>query len=174
MPVLTNDILLSLLDYDSLTGIFTWKIRHDVRQSWNGRYAGRRAGYEYTATGGGRYRYVPIFDWPFHEHRLAWLYMTGELPSCVVDHIDLDGTNNCWSNLRNATRSQNEANSRSKKNSKIGLKGVTWHSKARKYRATISLNGSQKWLGYFNTPQDAHAAYCNAATAMFGEFARGA
>ncbi len=38
----------------------------------------------------------------------------------------------------------------------------------------MMLTAENKNLGYFATAEAAHAAYCNAATRLFGEFARAA
>lgn len=171
-PRLDADNLREILEYCEATGEFTWKFRSDVRPQWNGRYAGKRAGYEWTASGGGRYRSIRIFDWPFPEHRLAHLYMTGEWPQHVVDHRDLDGTNNAWINLRAATRSQNSANSRHWKNNKLGIKGVCLCKRTGKYRATIFMDGKQNVIGMFNTPAEAADAYAVASARKSGDFAR--
>lgn len=77
-PYLTQAQLTAMLTYDETSGDFTWKVRSDARPQWNGRYAGKRAGYVREATGGGLYISIRIFDWPFAAHRLAWLYMTGK------------------------------------------------------------------------------------------------
>lgn len=169
-PHLTQQILQRILFYDPLTGLFVWRVRDDVRPQWNGRYAGKRAGYEWTASGGGRYRSIRIFDYPFPEHRLAWLYVAGSWPVGVVDHRDMIGTNNAWGNLREASRAQNSANSRAWKNNKVGLKGVC--RQGSRFRATISVNGRHVALGVFDTASEAHEAYRQAALKRSGEFAR--
>lgn len=55
---------------------------------------------------------------------------------------------------------------------KSGYKGVRWYSQTKKWMAQIRYQGKNMNLGYFTTPQAAHAAYCAAATRLFGEFAR--
>lgn len=109
-------------------------------------------------------------------HRLAWVYMTGAWPPKEIDHIDGNPENNAFANLRLATRSENRMNTRSKKNRAIRLKGVTFKAdKQRKpWRATIVIGGKQQFLGYFATPEDAHAAYATKAVEVFGDFARAA
>ena len=50
------------------------------------------------------------------------------------------------------------------------MKGV---SRARgRWRARIKTYGREVELGRFDTKEEAHAAYCRAATEYFGEFAR--
>ncbi len=171
IPALSHAELLAMLDYDPETGDFTWRHRHDMRPQWNARYAKKRAGYIRTATGGGKYWSVRIHDWPFHAHRLAWFYVTGSWPVALIDHIDMDGTNNAWSNLREATRAQNAANTGLNRTNTTGFKGVS-PCKSGKFRATIRVGGRQVWLGRFATAVEASAAYEKAIRARSGDYAR--
>lgn len=91
--------------------------------------------------------------------------------SVHVDHIDGNGLNNQRSNLRTCTGSENMRNRGAASHNKSGFKGVTWHKKGGHWRATIRLNGKYTHLGYFDTPAEAHAAYCKAADELHGEFA---
>lgn len=88
-----------------------------------------------------------------------------------VDHIDGDGLNCRRSNLRTATRTQNICNRRIFKNNLSGFKGVSQHSRYR-WRAQIQIGGKSIPLGKFNSPEEAHAAYCEAAVKFHGDFAR--
>jgi AP2 domain len=54
---------------------------------------------------------------------------------------------------------------------KVGFKGVTFEK--RRFRAQITKDDKQYHLGYFATPEAAHAAYVEAAKRLHGEFARG-
>ena len=172
-PYINQAILKSLLIYDPETGEFTWRIRLDARPQWNGRYAGKKAGFAWRPKGSNvTYWSVRIFDWPFLGHRLAWLYMTGEWPVAEVDPRDLDGTNNRWSNLRPATKAQNGANRGKPKTNTSGLKGASWCKGAGRWRATIHRGGRQIWLGYHDTAEDAHAAHVAKAKETSGEYAR--
>lgn len=88
-----------------------------------------------------------------------------------IDHRDRNGLNNTRANLRLATRSQNNANTKLRKQNKVGFKGVF---KARKkFAAQIGVSGVQIHLGTFDTPELAHAAYLEAAKKYYGDFARG-
>ena len=98
--------------------------------------------------------------------------MTGEWPSRQVDHKDTDRSNNRWANLRLATGSQNKANMGKRADNKSGYKGVSWYSQTSRWVAQIRFEGKSKTLGYFLDPVKAHAAYCEAAARLFGEFAR--
>lgn len=89
------------------------------------------------------------------------------------DHKDPNNTlDNRLSNLRIATPKQNTHNVRMHKDNKSGLKGVSWSTAMNRWGAHIYLNGKQTSLGYFVDKFEAHQAYCKAATAYFGEFAR--
>lgn len=88
------------------------------------------------------------------------------------DHIDGNPLNNSRCNLRLATNSQNQMNRRVSNNKSCPLKGVTWHKQCQKWQAQIKINNKNKHLGIFGSPEEAHEAYCKAATELFGEFAR--
>ena len=89
-----------------------------------------------------------------------------------VDHIDGDGLNNRRANLRVATTSQNQFNSRKPSNNKSGFKGVFLDRRTGKWRAAIKKNRVCRELGYFDTPEQAYWAYCEASADLHGEFGR--
>lgn len=104
-------------------------------------------------------------------HRLAFLYMTGEIPQ-EVDHKDLNTRNNRWSNLRPATRAQNKANCHAYKNNTSGYKGVIWDARAGCWRARIRKNGHWYQIGQFDDVVKAGKAYLRKAKRLYKEFAR--
>jgi HNH endonuclease len=108
----------------------------------------------------------------YQASRLAWLWMTGEWPRDQIDHADTDPSNNRWANLRQATGTQNGANTRARSRNAIGLKGVSWYKRYDKYQAQIQTQGRQIHLGYFDIAQDASFAYDVAARSLFSPFAR--
>lgn len=92
-----------------------------------------------------------------------------------VDHIDRNSLNNCRSNLRLASSSQNNQNKKMYKNNTTGFKGVRLASDSKKHQkfyACISVDGERIYLGRFATAEEAYAAYCKAAKELHGEFAR--
>ncbi len=96
----------------------------------------------------------------------------GEAEGLVVDHINGDGLDNRRTNLRWATRQQNTMNRFAKTKNITGFKGVRRANRSVRWTAVIGMNGKSHYLGAFDTPEDAYAAYC-AANAMFhGEFGR--
>ena len=153
------------LTYDLLTGEFRYLINRGKMKA--GQVAGtiREDGYVIIGIDGELYL----------AHRLVHLYLYGELPPADmdVDHIDGNPTNNRFWNLRVGTRSQNLHNSRLNKRSKCGFKGVR-PTKKNRFQARIAVNKQQVYLGVFDTPGEAHAAYVKAAVEHYGEFARAA
>ncbi len=90
-----------------------------------------------------------------------------------VDHINGDKLDNRKSNLRVCTASQNKMNIGARKHNKLGLKGVSRPSNGSYgYVANICRDGKQVRVGRFQTKEEAHAAYVNAAIELHGEFAR--
>lgn len=162
MSELTAERLREVLHYDPETGVFTWLGRSRRR----GLVAG------YTETVG----YHVIFVGTraagklYKAHRLAWLYMTGEWPTDMIDHANGNKTDNRWVNLRAADRSRNLINSRRRRDNTTGFKGVSLNRG--RYMASLTKGGKTMNLGRFDTAEEAHEAYCAAAREHFGEFAR--
>lgn len=155
-----------LLDYNPETGVFRWKPNPKHRLTWNTRFAGSIAG-----TINKRYREIGIDDQKYLAHRLAWFYVNGRWPK-LIDHIDMNGHNNAIRNLREATHSTNKANRRAPANNSSGYKGVSFNKVVQRYQASICRQYKQMHLGFFATAREAHAAYCSAAKALFGEYSR--
>lgn len=160
---LTVERLREVVHYNPGTGFFTWLISRRVVR------AGARAGSVHKKT---QYLRIKIDGVDHLAHRLAWLYMTGQWPPDQIDHRDLVRSHNWWSNLRLANNSQNNANSRLPSCSTSGFKGVTWSRHRKKWQAQITFQGRNQYLGGFDTPEAAHAAYAAAAIKHHGEFAR--
>jgi hypothetical protein len=168
-PLPPFNVLQELLDYRPETGLLHWRSRFDGTQSWNSRYAGKVAGYVFLK---GKYIGIHILNKTYLAHRIIFKMMTGVDPTGEVDHRDLDGTNNVWTNLRDSTKSQNQANAPVRSHSSIGLKGVTFHKETGKYRARVRCKGTVYDCGLHNTPAAAHAAYAARAKELHGEFSR--
>lgn len=161
---LTAERLREVLDYDPETGVFRWKV-------WRGN--GARCGGVAGGRNKGGYWAIELDRRSYLAHRLAWLYVHGEWPACVMDHSDLDKVNNRIANLREATRAQNKANSLTQNNNKLGVKGV-YRIPSGRFRASIRVNYQLINLGTFATQEAAAAAYEEAARKHFGIFARAA
>lgn len=152
-----------LLDYEPATGVFRWRVKPR-----KGVHVGDRAGGMISLG----YRAIRIDGRRYLEHRLAWVWFFGEQPPSELDHINGCPGDNRIANLRAATSAQNKQNTRSRAGSRSGLKGVSWIAARAKWRAEIRANGRALHLGYFENPEQAHAAYREVAGKLFGEFAR--
>ena len=153
--MLTQPSLKDILNYDQVTGIFTWKITSGKAS------VGNRAGSIHKSNG---YRRIIIKGKHYSEHRLAWLYMTGEMPANEIDHINGIRTDNRFDNLRAATRAENLQNQRhaNSKNKSTRLLGSAFHKQSGTYFSRIQVDGIVKFIGAFKTAQEAHNAYVNA------------
>lgn len=66
-----------------------------------------------------------------------------------VDHIDGDRLNCRRVNLRKASQAQNMQNVASYRGSTSRYRGVSWHTRAGKWTATVMLNRKNHYLGLF-------------------------
>ncbi|PZR88390.1 MAG: Fis family transcriptional regulator [Stutzerimonas stutzeri] len=107
-------------------------------------------------------------------HHLVWLWHHERWPIGDLDHVFGDPMDNRIQCLREATRGQNLANAKRPKSNTSGFKGVAWHRRAGRWRAEISIDRRRRYLGLFDTPEQAHAAYMAAAREARGSFARAA
>lgn len=115
------------------------------------------------------YQKVSLSNSSYYAHRIVYYMYTGEMPD-HLDHKDRNRANNCFNNLRPATKRQNMGNSNSHRNASSSYKGVSWHSKLSKWRATIEVAGKHKHLGYFDSEEKAAKAYDQEAMRVYGEF----
>ena len=144
--------LRQVLSYDPETGVVSWKK--------NGRPAGGRK------TGPNGYLRVRVDGVLIRQHRAAWMIQTGEVPIGDIDHINGDGSDNRWSNLRLCSRSENKQNQGVSKRSTSGVTGVSYYSRHGRWQAQIQINYRQKHLGYFATKEEASEAYRKAKAAL--------
>ena len=156
---LTAETLRLQLLYVPETGHFFW------RQNIGRAKIGTRAGCLYPSQGRWKIR---LFGRRYYASNLAWLYMTGEWPSLLVDHRDTNKLNDAWGNLRLATCSQNFANVGKTVRNTTGFKGVSLTGS--RFRADIKFKGKTEVLGVFETAEAAHAAYCKRAKELYGDF----
>lgn len=184
---ITPELCRQLLRYEPETGRLFWEQRgpewfaaakgrwggvqsaESQAKTWNTRYAGKQA---FTAYGDDGYLRGAILGKSHLAHRVAWAIFYGTWPMREVDHVNMDRTDNCIRNLRAADHSENNRNRSKQSNNTSGLKGVSWHKQAAKWRAHIVLDGRQRHLGLFSTAEDAYAAYVRAAQNLHGEYAR--
>lgn len=163
--MLTAERLRSLMAYDPETGIFVRLVSAGCRA------AGSEVGLAHPSTPTG-YVMMGVDGRLYKAHRLAWLYVYGEWPAKDLDHRDGNRANNAIGNLREATESQNAANSGLRRHNTSGFRGVSWNSRAGKWKAAIVVRGRTRHLGFFADAAEAGAVYEEAAAREFGEFAR--
>lgn len=152
--MLTQARLKELLRYDAEAGQFFWIVprRNNVE-------VGRRAG-DTTRYG---YRRICIDRKSYQEHRLVWLYSTGEWPSGQIDHINGCRSDNRLTNLRDVSAAINSQNCRfPQKKSSSGLLGVYFNKESKKWIAQIKHGAKRLTIGRFDDPEDAHLAYVEA------------
>ena len=140
-----------LLNYDPLTGIFTWKQRRGV-------VAGKSLG----GDNGRGYGRITLLGESYYCHQLAWVYVHGHFPVHQIDHINGNTKDNRISNLRDVPAQKNQQNkTKAQSNSKSGVQGVSWHKKAKKWQAHICVNGARKYLGIYASIEEAKSVYEN-------------
>lgn len=106
---------------------------------------------------------IEFFGQKFMVHRIIWQLVTGEDPGELqVDHVDGNPVNNAWHNLRLVTNQENTHNSKISILNTSGFKGVGWRKSHQKWTARITVDSRCRFLGYFDTPEDAHRAYLKA------------
>jgi hypothetical protein len=157
--MLTVERLKQLLYYDPETGIFTWRAR-------------RRGVMRHSIAGGADprgYVRIRIDRHLYHAHRLAWFWVHERWPVGKIDHANLNKSDNRIANLREATNTENARNCEPLRlNNTSGYKGVSLRRSTGKWVTYID----RKHLGFFDTPEEAAAAYEAACRKYHGAFAR--
>jgi hypothetical protein len=152
--MITLDELEDLLNYNPNTGIFTNRIDRGYQA-----LAGKPTG-SYNSSG---YIVLKIKQERYMAHRLAWFYVTGNWPKDKIDHINGIRDDNKFSNLREATVTQNNANTKPSKG---------YRKRGDTYQAYISINNKFVSLGTFKKEEEAAEAYKKAHRKIHGEFSR--
>lgn len=160
--MISHERLTRLLSYNKATGIFTWNEQRQHIKA--GSVAGTRKKSGYVE--------IRIDGISYQAHRLAWLYVHGELPKSCIDHRNMIKHDNRFRNLRQATHRENLRNRGVRKDSASGSKGV--YIVGARFKAQITVDGRRINLGHFATIEEAQAAYAKASLNHHGEFARSA
>ena len=171
LPVMTRSYALppyeelaEWLLYCPETGRLTWR-----KDRWYNALAGTEAGSICPTTG---YRRIRLGQKKkLQAHRVAWLlYYKVDPHPFEVDHIDTNRANNRIANLRLVTKQQNQFNRGENQNNTSGFKGVYRHGN--KWRAGARVGGRLRWLGIFETPEQASIAWMQAVQCERGEHFR--
>lgn len=152
----------AVLDYEPATGLFRWNAVVGKKRSMLGTVAGTKHPNGYIR--------IRMCRKNYYAHRLAWLYVHGTWPARRLDHKNGDPADNRIENLREATASQNSANSKRRSDNTTGFKGVVIHQGA--YAASVQVNGRRIMRSGLPSAADAALVYERMATENFGEFAR--
>jgi hypothetical protein len=160
--VITQRRLRELIYYDPVTGIITCiKARRSKVRPGQIHGSKMKSGYIEMRIDGVRGL----------AHRFAWFYMYGVWPK-EIDHINGDKSDNRRINLRDVSRTINNANSHKlRKKNKSGVRGVSWFSRDGLWRATIYINKRAKNLGHFKTIEEAAKARRDAELNVYGGLA---
>lgn len=157
---ISKELLHELLDYNPETGQLLWKV-HRGGTARKGTIAG--------AIDHEGYRLVSVYNKTYKAHRLIWMYMTGSWPVGVIDHIDHNPDNNKFDNLRDCSHSDNSHNTFTRRRGKSSYRGVYLDSKSGKPTAMIRIKGKPKYLGTFDTEEEASAAYLSVKKQLIPE-----
>lgn len=92
----------------------------------------------------------------FKVHQIVWLLHHGVFPKSPIDHANRNRKDNRIENLRLASDLENQQNLISATKPSAG----TWMSpRSGRYAARLTYNGVKSYLGYFDTREEANAAY---------------
>ena len=151
---LTAEVLREHLAYDRTTGVFTRRRRNGTAAV--GDIAGWVEPHGYVK--------ISIAGRKYYAHRCAILYITGQWPVEYVDHVDGNPSNNAYDNLRCVSQSTNLQNlKRARADNTTGRLGVHFHRAAGRFTAECKADdGRRHYLGLFDSPDEASAAYLQA------------
>lgn len=165
-------LLKDRLEYFPDSGKFFYTESLKNKSYLRGKEAGSVCGRGSKRTSKTNYFTLVINSKRYYLHRLAWIYMTGSWPEKTIDHINGDGLDNRWSNLREADRSQNNSNIALKQNNTSGYKGVSKRNTIKEsYRVEIKKGHKYYYVGSYSSAEDAAKAYNEKAKELWGEFA---
>lgn len=151
------------LSYDPETGNLYWRTRpaNNVRMD-------RPAG----AVLKNGYRRIVVQNCQLYAHHIAWYLVHRGWPDQMIDHANGDRADNRLTNLRLATQAQQNYNMLPGSLNTSGVRGVCWRPKWGLWRAYITINRRQKYLGMFKNFDEAVAARKRAEETYCGEFLR--
>jgi len=97
----------------------------------------------------------------FSVHRMVYETFVGTIPEGMdVNHKNFKKRHNYVSNLELVSRRENVTYRKNKRES-VKYTGVYFHKPSGKFRAKLYVNKKYKYLGDFNSAEDARDAYQN-------------
>jgi hypothetical protein len=163
MKTLDVSVLYKHVEYNPETGIFT-RVFSNHPKIKIGDVAGTKSKEGYVS--------LRIETVVYKAHRLAWLYMTGEMPTKLIDHINGDPSDNRWCNLRQASNKENCNNQKIRSTNNTGYKGVMRTKDGSAFCMQICHNGRYTIEYPFSTAEEAAIRYNELALSYYGDFAR--
>jgi hypothetical protein len=134
--IISQEYLREIFNYKD--GEFYWK-NHKYKALNNKKVGG---------INGMGYHQLTINSKLYATHRLIFLFHYNFLPK-TIDHIDGNKLNNKIENLREATLSQNQQNTKKHKDNTSGVKGITWHKFNKRWQVQMTVNGKNKYFGAY-------------------------
>jgi len=158
--MITQELALKLFDYKD--GCLYWKAMPYKRNDLIGTEAG---------TLDGNRRQITINKKHYKTHRIIFLMFYGYMPK-EIDHIDGNPLNNNLENLRIASRSEQICNTKLRKSSKSGVKGVSWDSNRKKWVVVVNKNNTTVYRSRFDNIELAELVAIEARDKYHSSFAR--
>jgi hypothetical protein len=106
------------------------------------------------------------------RHQPLANFVLGTVDSCMIDHIDHNGLNNCKHNLREVSYTENNHNRRKQHNTTSTYYGVSRSTSGDSWEASIRKDGKYYYIGKFRDQLTAARAYDNKARELYGVMAR--
>jgi hypothetical protein len=164
-PIYTDRLsieeLRKVLRYDPATGHFWWLIVQ------KGIPRNRPAG---TIRPDG-YRQIRWKNRIYFAHNLAFGFTFDRWPDPGADHINRDKGDNRITNLREASITENRANTEIGRRNTSGYKGVSFCKRDKRFVAVVNKEYRAYRLGKFSTAEEAAKAYDRKVVELFGHFA---
>jgi len=155
---MSNDLTIELLNELFFIDTSNWRLMRKTKPSnrcSNNGIAGK--------VGKRGYMVVRINGRQFYEHRLIYAMVHGFNPLQSIDHIDGNKLNNNPLNLRDVSHATNCQNTIApRKHCISGVRGAFIHKRTGKYMSCITFNKVRHYLGLFDSPEAANAAYMRA------------
>ena len=161
------DIVRQMIRYEPDTGRLFWLKRPEhlfleapnrslahSAALWNATFASKEA---FTAINSEGYLTGALMRIPMRAHRVAWALVTGAWPAEQIDHINGDRADNRWKNLREVSHALNQRNMKISRANKTGFCGVKL-VRSGKYEVTIGVGGKNRFIGTFESLEEAVAA----------------
>lgn len=158
--MITQELINSLFEYDN--GVLYWKVNRTGTAK-----KGTQAGWLHS---NGYFR-CKVKGKPYLVHRLIYLAHHGYLPE-ILDHINGNPLDNRIENLREASKYENQYNSKIRNDNSSGVKGIGWNKTKKKWIVRIKINGVRKHLGAFDDLELAELVILEARDKYHKEFAR--